>query len=140
MQQEQDDEFRRLEDSLTVFRNFARTLSMAILGTQSDKLIMRLNKFAMNIYNVRTALIENNFPFTIASLLYIPIVFVVLFLNCLRMQIIWWIATITILAVFCFLFAALLSMFFVCLKGFMVYQARGFEEAEMQEQESQQQE
>ena len=52
-QQEQDDEFRRVEDSLTAFRNFARTLSMALLGTQSDKFIMRLNKFAMNVYNVR---------------------------------------------------------------------------------------
>ena len=60
--QAKDDEFRKAEQNLDVFRNFARSLNVLILGSKSDKFLQALNKFLKDLNDFRMALIENHFP------------------------------------------------------------------------------
>ena len=70
------------------------------------------------------ALIENHFPIQIISLIYSPFVFVILFLNCLRVQISWYIASFTLLAASMLLIGLFISLIFLGIKAFGVYLAR----------------
>jgi hypothetical protein len=82
--QEKDDEFRKAEKAIDVFRNFAKMLNVVILGSSTDTLLLKMNSFLKNLSMFRIALVENGFPLQIVSLIYSPIIFVVMFLNCLR--------------------------------------------------------
>ena len=67
-----------------MFKNFGKMLNVLILGAHADKFLTSLNNFLKNLSDFRRALIENHFPVSIISLIYAPIIFFVLFLNCLR--------------------------------------------------------
>jgi hypothetical protein len=51
--EEKDDEFRKVADSMDMFRNFGKALSILILGTQNDTILDKLNRFLANLYMVR---------------------------------------------------------------------------------------
>ena len=135
--QEKDDEFRKQTESTKVFLNFGRTMSLLILGTQNDTLLDKMNRFMRNLSDFRTAMIENGFPLQIVNLLYLPIVFVVLFLNCLRAQISWYIASFTILSIVMLIIGLILSLVFVMCKGASIYASRNEMEDSEEEEETQ---
>jgi hypothetical protein len=89
-----------------------------------------MNRFLTNLGNFRMVMLENHFPYHVVSLLYMPIVFVVLFLNCLRAQISWYIASFTLLSICMLIIGLILSIVFVACKGTSIYLSRNDMEEE----------
>lgn len=95
-----------------------------------------MNRFLVNLSNFRTVMTENFFPFHIVNLLYMPIVFVILFLNVLRAQISWYIASFTILSICMLVIGLILSLVFLACKGATVYMGRNSGDEESEEEEA----
>ena len=128
--EEKDDGEREFIESISVFTNFGKMVRMAILGTQADKFLDTINRVAFNLWIFKEAMVQNHFPLQIMPLVYLPVLFVIMFFNCLSLQISWWISTFIILSFCLVIIGVIFSLIFVAIKGFTVYNARMNEENE----------
>jgi hypothetical protein len=137
--QEKDDEFRKVADSMDMFRNFGRAMSLLILGTQDDTILDKFNRFLKHLSNWRKALVENHFPPHLVNLLYMPIVFIVMFLNCVRAEISWYIASFTLLSMCMVIIGVILSLVFISCKGLSIYVSNNIVDQESDDEAPQEQ-
>ena len=118
-----DDHYKKLgkkagaPQSVQDYREFAEAVTTIILGNQKDKLLDSLNSFLCNLYNVRTALLENHFPPLIANLLYFPMVFIILTLNVLRLEIAYYIMSFALLMFSMVISGLIFTVLFFASKG-----------------------
>ena len=94
---------------------------LTILGTQEDKYLRVINNFMKHLGNFRAVLEENGFPFLPLSLLYTPFLFIVVFLNTLRLNFAIWITVAVIILFFMLIVGLVFSLVFICCKSISHY-------------------
>ena len=97
---------------------------LTVLGTQPDKNLRLINEFMINLGNIRLALEDNGFPFLPLSLLYTPFLFIVVFLNTLRLNFGIWVTIIVICLFFLLIVGFVFSLVFICCKSVSHYLAK----------------
>jgi len=95
-----------------------------IFGEKPDTLLNKINNCLTNLDNLREALIANHFPHLIINLLYLPIFFIIMFFNCLREAIMWWIVAIIMILIFFALFGAFCALLYAGYRGYKIYTKR----------------
>jgi len=113
-----------MPSSISEIMVLEKLISSLLFGDKSDKFLDGVNRFVRNIENFITALSENAFPQLILILLYAPLVFVVMILNCLRESILWWIVAILIFMICFALIGALCALLFIGYRGYKIYTKR----------------
>ena len=124
-----------MSEKIDMFRNFGKTVSLLLIGTQNDTFLDKMNRFLTNLSNFRVVMLENHFPYHVVNLLYMPLVFIILIFNCLRAQISWYIASFIILSIFMLIIGLLLSVLFVACKGTTIYLSKNNMEQESDDEE-----
>ena len=92
-----------------------------ILGTNKDIFLDKTNRFLMNLYNVKTALVHNGFPALIAYIVYLPIFLVVSILNLIRNEILSFITIFVVLMICVIFIGVLFGLLMLALKGLRIY-------------------
>lgn len=97
---------------------------LTILGTQHDKYLSAMNNFMKHLGNFRIVLEDNGFPFLPLSLLYTPFLFIVVFLNTLRLNFAMWVTLLVIVLFFLVIVGLVFSLVFICCKSVSHYLAK----------------
>lgn len=106
------------------FENIRKYVAFYLFGDKPDKVLDCLNRFMLNLDAFKKALVEHQFPFLVISLLYFPVVFIIMILNCLREALLWWIVALLILCAFFMIVGALCSVCFIGYRGYEIYTSR----------------
>ena len=92
-----------------------------ILGTNKDKFLEKINRFTLNLYNIKSALVSNQFPALIAYAAYLPIMIVVSILNLIRNEILAFITYFVILMISLVFVGVMFGLLLLALKGARIY-------------------
>ena len=103
-----------------------------LLGTNKDILLDKINRFTGNLYNIKSALVSNNFPALIAYIAYLPIFLIVSILNLIRNEILTCITYFVVLMISIVFVGILFGILIMAIKGLRIYTENhgdaGFEE------------
>ena len=87
------------------------------MGENNDIVLLKVNRFLNNFYNIKTALIMNNFPCLIANVAYLPLFLVISILNLIRMEILNMITYFVLLLLSLVFVGAVFGLLIMVLKG-----------------------
>lgn len=104
--------------------NVKNVLMLTILGTQHDKYLSVMNNFMKHLGNFRLVLEEEGFPFLPLALLYTPFLYIVVFLNTLRLSFAIWVTVFVIILFFLVIVGLVFSLVFICCKSVSHYLAK----------------
>lgn len=99
-------------------------LARRIFGEIPDKILDNINKFMMNIYQLKKASEENFFPGLVLNLLYWPLYIILMLFNCLKESIMWWFVMSIIFLIFMAFLGLLVGLLFVAYRGMKIYLQR----------------
>lgn len=72
----------------------------------------------------RYALIENNFPYMVLLLLYLPLMFIVMLFNVMRESLMFWVVAALLIFLLFLLMGALVALCYTGYRGFKIYSSR----------------
>ena len=116
--------FGKMPNTISEFDEIRQHIANLIFGQKPDTLLNKINNCLTNLDNLREALIANHFPHLIINLLYLPIFFIIMFFNCLREAIMWWIVAIIMILIFFALFGAFCALLYAGYRGYKIYTKR----------------
>ena len=116
--------FGKMPNTISEFDEIRQQIANLIFGSKPDGLLNAINHFLTNLDNLRDAMIDNHFPHLLINLLYLPFFFIIMFLNCLREAIMWWIVAIIMILIFFALFGAFCALVYAGYRGNKIYTKR----------------
>ena len=113
-----------MPNSFDEFQDLKQQISQILFGNKPDKILDGINTFMFHLDNVRIVLDENKMPKLIMNLLFLPLFFIVMLLNCIKEAIMWWITAIILFALAMAIVGALVTVCFTGYKCYGIYTAR----------------
>ena len=113
-----------MPNSVEEINSLRQLISRVIFGDKNDKVLNCINTFMMHLDNFRIVLIQNHFPALVVHLVYYPLFFLVMLLNCLKEMFMWWITVIILFGVFLAAVGALFTVCFLAYRGYTIYTER----------------
>jgi hypothetical protein len=100
------------------FGDLNKLVSEAIFGGKADKIVECVNNFMIDLEDIKTALEQSNCPTMLTNMLYFPFYFIVMLLNCLQEECLWWILSVAFYIVLMGAFGALVSVCYTAYRSF----------------------
>ena len=95
-----------------------------LFGKKPDKVLSGINKYIIHFQNIRHVLIESCFPNLIINLVYYPLYFVIMLLNCVKETVMFWIVFLILYLIIMMVVGAFLSAALVLYRGFKIYTSK----------------
>ena len=83
-----------------------------------------INRFMLNVYNLKKASEDNCFPGLIMNLLYWPLYIVLMLFNCLKESMMWWFVMTIIFLIFMIFLGLIVGLLFIAYRGIKIYLQR----------------
>lgn len=121
-----DDFFRftKMPQTLDEFAILRAVIARRIFGEIPDKILDNINRFMMNLFQMKKASEENFFPGLLLNLLYWPLYIILMLFNCLKESIMWWFVMTIIFLIFMAFLGLIVGLLFVAYRGMKIYLQR----------------
>ena len=121
-----DDFFRftKMPETLDEFAILRAVIARRIFGEIPDKILDNINRFMMNLFQMKKASEENFFPGLLLNLLYWPLYIILMLFNCLKESIMWWFVMTIIFLIFMAFLGLIVGLLFVAYRGMKIYLQR----------------
>ena len=123
---DEDDFFRytHMPNSLDEFQMIRAAIARRIFGEIPDKILDNINRFMLNVYNLKKASEDNCFPGLIMNLLYWPLYIILMLFNCLKESMMWWFVMTIIFLIFMIFLGLIVGLLFIAYRGLKIYLQR----------------
>jgi hypothetical protein len=113
-----------MPNTIDEFSDIRKVISTFLFGKKPDKILVGINTYIIHFQNIREALIESHFPNLVINLVYYPLYFLTMLLNCIRETMMFWIVFIILYLVIMMVVGAFLSAALVVYRGFKIYTSK----------------
>ena len=113
-----------MPNTVEEFADIRKVISSFLFGKKPDKVLSSINNYMIHFQNIREALIASSFPNLVVNLVYYPLYFVIMLLNCIRETIMFWIVFVILYLVIMMVVGAFLSAALIVYRGFKVYTSK----------------